>query len=368
MKNLQFTNAFKDLEDPRSIKTQRHNFLEILITALCATVCGAEGWEDMTLYGKSNELWLKCFLKLENGIPCPDTYRRVFSSIRPGSFEDAFRAWTRNLFEATEEKILALDGKKIRSSNPINLISAWCHGNNGLCLAQKEIKEGGSEISELPELLKILEIKGCLLTMDAAHCQKKTMQAVVEGNADYLVSVKGNQPELFHTIKDFFTDLAPEMKIPLMVKNDVEKGHGRVETRKYTVSGEVEWMPCLPQWPGLKSIIMVERGRWIKGKETLETQYYISSLTPDLDKLSRAIRGHWSIENSQHWVLDVTFGEDDTKIRDKNAQKNMALMRKIALNKLSDKKAMLMGQNVSLKQMRKICAWNPSYLLKLLEE
>lgn len=358
--------AFQRVTDPRVDRCKKHSLWEILIIALGSTITGGKGWEDMVFFAEEHEDWLRRFLPLPHGIPSADTFARVFCLLKPREFERIFQLWTTAL-AGCDERIIALDGKEIKGKrNPLKMISAWCKANGGLCFGQHLIPEGSNEISELPELLKILELRGALFTMDAAHCQKKTLEMIVDGGGDYLVTVKGNQGKLHDSLKAFFDGPGAELGAPMVESYQVEKGHGRVEERRVLISSEVEWIDDL-KWAGLRTIAMCESTRTLKDKTTTTRRYFISSSTPDVKRIATAIRDHWHVENKLHWVLDCCFDEDRSKIYARNAQSNLAVMRKISLNKLKIlKREGSKWAKLSYKKMMRLCDLRKEVFLEVL--
>lgn len=363
-----FLEHFESIKDPRMDRTKKHKLIDILAIVICAVLSDAEGWDEIVEFAECKETWLKRFLTLDNGIPSADTIRRVISRIHPSAFQQSFFSWIEAVFGPHKMQHVAIDGKKSGSSEAaIHIVSAWAEAQEGvysdLCLGQVAVADKSNEITAIPELLKILDLKGALLTIDAIGCQKDIVEQIVtENQANYCIAVKANQPELYQTIVEFFDEHTKNYNIPIMTHETVDNQHGRVEHRRYFTSGDIDWFPCLKDWGTVKSIGMVESWVLNGSKESNERRFYILSIAADAGKFAKAVRSHWGIENKLHWVLDVAFSEDASKISDRNAQQNIALIRKMSLNNLQKIKT----KNDSFKRMRKRCGWDEDYLLKTL--
>jgi len=357
---------FTNIDDPRKYNI-RHNLIDIITIAICALICGAENWVDVEQYGKSKYGWLKQFLQLPNSIPSHDTFGRVFSLLDPKQFNDAFTCWWQSIQTLIHKKHVAIDGKTLRASydkalgkSAIHMVSAWAV-ENGIVLGQVKTDEKSNEITAIPELIKQLELQDAIVSIDAMGCQKSIAKQIIDKQADYVFSLKGNHSLLHDQIKMFFQDNAnPCTEFDLFESTDGD--HGRIEIRRYSTTDDIDWLQGKEQWPGLKTITMVQRKRHIDDKISDETSYYISSIKKDAKKIARAIRGHWHIENSLHWVLDVSFDEDRCRVRKDHAPANMATLRHIVLNLIKQEKSF----KGSVKTKRLKAAWENSYLLKIL--
>lgn len=362
--------AFADLADPRWRKC-RYPLDEILLCALSAVLCGVEDWETMRLWGQSQLAWLRTILPFSNGIPSPDTFRRVFSALSPTVFERCFIEWVGTLCPQLAGCHVAIDGKTVRGSRTadwaaLHLVSAWCSAN-GLALGQVATEQKSNEITAIPMLLQALELKGATVTIDAMGAQREIAQTIVDAQADYVLAVKDNQPTLARAIEDWFS-AATQGKLEHSYWEHVthDKGHGRRETRICRVTDDVAWLVGIGQdWAGLRRLAMVESHRTVNGKTCVECRYFISSCQIKAQEMAQAIRAHWGIENGLHWVLDVSWGEDAHQTRDRTAARNLALLRKITLN-LARQQPLQGGKRISLKNVRNLAAWDVNYRNRLL--
>lgn|SRR5512138_804618 len=362
---------FSAIDDPRIDRSKLHKLIDILVIAICATICGAEGWEDFELFGHCKLDWFKSFLDLPNGIPSPDTFRRVFARLDPIQFQQAFLDWVRSVTRLTDGEVVAIDGKQLRRSydsatgkHAIAMVSAWAEENR-LVLGQVRVDEKSSEITAIPELLRVLEISGCIVTTDALGCQTEIAAAIIAKQADYVLAVKGNQNHLFEDVVGYFDWALGEggKQTHYTCDETIDGDHGRVEVRRCYATDDIDWLRRKSEWKGIGAIVMVESERSIGGQEaSRERRYYISSLEADAKQLNRVIRSHWSIENSLHWVLDIAFREDDSRIRKDHGPENVATLRHIALNLLKQDKSIKVG----IKSKRKNAGWDERYLLKVL--
>jgi len=368
----EFVEHFSVIPDPRVDRTKKHILIDILFMGVCTVLCGGEGFTDMQDFSTMREEWLRKYLELPWGIPSHDTFRRVFSILDPSALTQCFMAWSEALHEATGGEVIALDGKTIRhsfdtaSGQPaLHIISAWA-SENGLALGHVKVDNKTNEITALPDLLKMLSIRGRTITMDAMGCQKDLAEQIVDGGGDYVLCVKANQGSLHEDVKWFFGECEDFSGVEHTYYESVEKDHGRIEVRKcWAVEGEAKWLGFGEEWKGLRSIAAVRGERIIRGKSSVDTRYYISSLPGDAKKISLAVREHWAIENSLHYVLDVTMNEDMSRVRKDSAPENLATLRRIALNILSKDKTEMKGRP-SMRRRMKRAAWARDYLAQLL--
>lgn len=361
---------FKDIKDPRIERNKRHRLLDVIVVSLLAILCGAEGWEDIERYGRAKKEWLKKFLLLENGIPSHDVYRRVFNRLIPEQIEQCFLAWIRSIKSDIPREVIAIDGKTIRGSfnrqrglKAAHLVSAWA-SENRLVFAQVKVDEKSNEITAIPELLSMIALKGCIVTIDAMGCQYAIADRIVWEEADYLFSLKGNQSGLHDDVVEYFreTDLATSDE-DVRVHRTMDVDHGRIETRIHAVTADVAWLTERhAAWHTIRSIGMIEGRREIGDSVTTDRRYYLSSLPADPELFATAARSHWGIENSLHYVLDVAFREDACRIKSGHAPENLAFIRKMAMTLVrSDTES-----KSSLKGRLKNLAWSNDYLEKLL--
>ena len=364
---------FSKVNDPRRDRTKDHKLIDIIAIAICAVICGAEGWVDIENFGNSKLSWLKTFLELPNGIPSHDTFGRVFSLIDAQAFQLAFYEWVWAVNDIIQGQIINIDGKRLRGSGDerlgkraIYMVSAWAEENK-LVLGQRKVDEKSNEITAIPELLKMLALSGCLVTIDAIGTQTNIAKTIVEANADYVLSVKENQGHLYEDISVLFAvDQAQNFKYASFeYAKTTNKGHGRIDIRECWSTSHPEYLNLIrngQNWIGLKSIAMVICTRIIDGKETRRVRFYISSLPSNADRLLYAVRRHWSIENELHWVLDVAMNEDHSRVRKDQSPENFAVLRHIALNLLKQEKTARGG--IHAKQLQ--AGWKEDYLLKVL--
>lgn len=361
---------FADLPDPRIDRCKDHALIDILMIAILATICGAEHFTEMETFGKAKRDWLKTFLELKNGIPSHDTIARVFASLKPAAFQERFAAWVQAVRNVTEDEVIGIDGKTARGSHnkaagikPLHLVSAWA-SRNRLVLGQIKVDEKSNEITAVPELLRLLDIKGCIVTMDALNTQKEIAQEICEQGADYVMALKKNHPTLHTEVEGIFEAVREDDNADCSISTteSIETNHGRTETRRCWSVEAPNWMTGFSEWPHLQSLILVESTRQIKEQSTTELRYYLSSLPPNAERAAKAVREHWGVENSLHWVLDVAFREDDSRVRVGNAPENLALVRKVTHNLLQQEKTLKRG----VKTKRLMAGWDEVYLLKIL--
>jgi predicted transposase YbfD/YdcC len=376
---LSLIEHFKTIKDPRVDRTKDHELIDVLVIALCCLLCGGESFNDMEDFGEAKHEWFKTFLKLGNGIPSHDTFNRVFQVLDPKQFLDCFLSWTQSLRQAVAQEIVALDGKALRRAiskkqSPKYIVSAWADSNN-LVLGQLKVEDKSNEITAVPQLLRVLELAGCIVTIDAMGCQKKIAKEIIEADADYVLALKGNQQKVHEEVKTFLDStveeqqksrpngaVLPQELAALQKCETVEKDHGRTEIRRYYQSSYLDWFADKAKWEGLQSVGMVESVRQTDEKTTTERRYYLCSLKLDVQTFARAVRGHWAVENKLHWTMDVCFREDQSRARAGYAAENLATLRRLALNLLKREHSKKRG--IKGKQLN--AGWDHAYLLKLL--
>lgn len=359
---------FKTLPDPRIERKKLHKFGDIIFMTITAVICGCDNWDDIEEFGIGNYEWLKTVLELPNGIPSHDTFNRVFSLIDPVALQQCFIAWVQSVTQITEGRIISIDGKRMCNSGEggskaiIHMVSAWSNANN-MVLAQQKVNDKSNEITAIPALLKVLDIQGCLVTIDAMGCQQDIASAIINKEADYVLAVKGNQGHLHDDIKEAF-----EQDNEVLSETQLNMGHGRIEKRTCSVINNTDWVCKKTKWEGLQTLIRIQSERTKKIGATTETQtrYYISSRKADAAFFNHAVREHWGIENKLHWILDVAFGEDKSNKRAGNAAENFSFINKIALNLLQSYDDRRGAKKFSVSTKRKKCGWNKEYLLTVL--
>ena len=364
------TSYFGNLEDPRTDHTRRHKLIDILTIAICGVICGADSWVDLEIFGKSKEGWLKGFLELPNGIPSHDTFGRVFSLLDAQQFRDCFSAWVQAVSAVTRGQVIAIDGKTVRRSHDkslgkaaIHMVSAWA-SENRLVLGQTKVAEKSNEITAIPELLALLDVSGCIVTIDAMGCQKEIARLIIEDSGDYVLALKENQGQLYREVKELFEDEDLVAKVGDFHET-VNKGHGRLERRRcWSIADQecVSYLNSSGEWRGLQSVTKVTGERRIGEEVSMESRYFISSLPGDAKQLLWAVREHWGIENSLHWVLDIAFREDESRVRKGHGPENLATMRHMALNLIRQETSSKGG----VKARRLRAGWDEDYLLKVL--
>ena len=368
--DLSFAHHFAELTDPRIDRSRLHDLLDIVAIAVCAVVAGAESWDDIEEFGNAKHAWLGTFLALPNGIPSHDTFRRLFERLDPDEFQRCFLRWIEALHEATERQVIAIDGKSLRRSfdrakgqSALHLVHAWAAANH-LLLGQVAVDEKSNEITAIPKLLRMLELTGAIITIDAMGCQKEIARTIREQGADYMLALKGNHEHLFERVKAFFDEARADlMKGPdIRYHREWDGGHGRTECRRCWATSDLSWLEGREEWKDLKSVVMIEAERFIGDALSVEARYYLSSLPDDAPLLNEAARSHWSVENALHWVLDVTFHEDCSRIKKENAPENFGLLRRLALCLL--KKEPTSKRSIKGKRLR--ASWDDGYLLRVL--
>ena len=361
---------FGELKDPRAAHSIEHKLIDILIITICATICGANDWEAIAQYGRTKQDWLKTWLELPNGIPSPDTFNRVFARLKPEELQKCFMGWMQAVQTVTNGELLNIDGKTLRgakeagnSRSLIHMVSVWSASQH-LVLGQQKVSEKSNEITAIPVLLKLLAIRGCLVSIDAMGCQTEIAKVIIEQGADYVLALKGNQGDLHTDVVQLFTAARKQdfKNIEHQFDSTVSKGHGRIETRRYWTMGNTEYLLGAQKWSGLKSIGMVESQREMNGKVSIEQRYYILSIESDVHRFAAAVRSHWSIENQLHWILDVGFAEDTAQSCSGYNAENLAVIRHIGINLLSRDKE----SKVGVKTRRLQAGWDDNYLKTVL--
>ncbi len=383
---LPLTQHFAGLDDPRVERTKLHRLLDIVAIALCAVIAGAESWDDIALFGQTKADWLKQFLALPNGIPSHDTFNRVFAALDPEQFRAGFQSWMQAVAEALPThgaQVIAVDGKTVRRSHDrhhgksaIHMVSAWATQTQ-LVLAQVKVEEKSNEITAIPDLLRTLELAGCLVSIDAMGCQRAIAEQIVAQGADYILALKDNQPDLLDEVADCFmlADAEPFDGMGHDQQTSVGKAHGRLELHHHTILADpahLAWLQAEQHWPGLQALGRVHVERRSLDPDTPltrpahEVRYYLLSRVVSAEVFGAAVRSHWGIENQVHWVLDVTFHEDASRMRTGYAAENVAVLRHIALNLLRQHATASARGPRSLKAKRLKAAWDHDYLLQIL--
>ena len=369
---VSFHEYFATLTDPRcpQAPNSRHLLMDILIIAVCAVIGGAEGWEDIEEYGKAQAEWFADLLDLPHGIPGHDTFRRVLSRLDPEELTQCFIAWTQALSEVSGGDIVSIDGKTLRHSfdqatatAAIHMVSAWASANR-LVLGQLKVDEKSNEITAIPELLRLLDLTGAVVTIDAMGCQKEIAKTITAQEADYVLALKDNHPTLSAAVTLFLNDARDTgfADIEHAYHETVDGDHGRIETRRYWITSAIEWLGAKASWANLQSIGMVEARRERGDTVQIDTRYFLTSLPAHAGRFAQAVRQHWGVENSLHWVLDVSFQEDACRIRKEKGAQTFAVLRHIALNLLRREPHHKRG----IKARRKRAGWDHDYLVQVL--
>jgi predicted transposase YbfD/YdcC len=360
---------FAELTDPRR-RPPTYPLINVVCIALCAVICGADDFVAIAAWGESKKDWLAKFLDLRNGIPSHDRFNAILGALKPAEFERCFLSWITALHELTHGQVVAIDGKTLRrsfdaasSKSAIHMVSAWATANH-ISLGQVVVDAKSNEITAIPKLLEILELSGCLVTIDAMGCQTEIAQTIVDAGGDYVLAVKGNQPTLYAGIADFFQEHLQDdfARVKVSRHETTESGHGRQEHRCYFVCPVPEDLPDAKRWPHLKAIGLALTEVTRNGQTQGEVRYYILSRKLAVKKFAAAVRGHWSIENSLHWQLDVSFQEDQSRIRKRHADANFSILRRTALSMLKNNRS----RKIGVKNKRLSAGWDDSYLQELL--
>lgn len=366
-----FLNHFENLDDPRIDRKKLYPLDEILLTVLCGSICGAQSWRDFVLFGQEKQDFLLQFLPYKNGMPSKNTYARVLSSLAPEKFKACFIGWVQS-FQKALGSMIAIDGKTLRKSfdkatdqSAIHMVSAFA-SDAKLVLGQQKVSGKSNEITAIPKLLDLLSLEGTTVTIDAMGTQKKIAAKIIDKKADYVLALKRNHSDLYKDVELFFSKEIKDKSSPHIIEKfeEFDKGHGRIEKRICYTSSELSWLDKREDWCGLESISMVESEVIKGGKRSYDRRYFISSLSADPRIISHAVRSHWSIENSLHWVLDVTLNEDNSRVRKDHAAENMAMIRHITLNMLQNTKKTY--KDISLKALQKKAGWGDPTLHKIL--
>jgi predicted transposase YbfD/YdcC len=358
---------FADLEDPRIDRNQRHRLTDIVTIAICAVICGAETWVDIADFGRIKEPWFRTFLALPHGIPSHDTFGRVFARLNPVQLQTGFLSWVKATFARIDPPVVAIDGKALRGSQekvhgiaPLAMVSAWATEHR-LVLGQLQVDEKSNEITAIPALLDLLDITGCTITIDAMGCQRKIAEQIITQGGEYVLVLKGNHSHLYQDVMAVFAQRRTDGRPEVASLETRGTGHGRDEIRSYEIIAVGDEIRQRDAWRGLRSIGKVEATRYLDGKYTTHTRYFRCSIPADVHRFANAVRAHWQIENAVHWVLDVAFHEDASRIRIENGPQNMAVLRHMALNLLRTE-----ASRGSIKTKRLRAGWDQAYFLQVL--
>ena len=356
-----------EVEDPRKSINRKYRIDEILFVSLCAMLAGAEGYTDMESFGQSRKDWFCKHLPFKEGIPSHDTIRRLFCLLDGQSFLQTLVNWTESIRDNVSAEVVAIDGKSLRRTGKtkdkiLHVVNAWA-ARNRMVLGQLKVDGKSNEITAIPELIGMLELSGCIVTLDAMGTQKNIAKEIHEADADYVLCLKDNHPTAYEEITSFLDDAIEKAEDHLSYDEDYDKGHRRIETRKAWITENIQWFADRKEWENLRSVGIIESTRDINGEKTVQRRYYLSSLPADAKVFSKAVRTHWRVENSLHWVLDVSLNEDQSRARTENAAQNLSLLRKWCIN--------LFHQPIehpvkSIRARQKMAAWDMNYLVKLL--
>ena len=360
---------FSTLKDPRIDRNKSHQLIDIIVLAISAIASGADGWEAIEDFGKTKLNWLRQYVPLKNGVPSHDCIAYVLTRLSLSGFRQCFMSWTQAVTQQTRGEIIAVDGKTARGSrdrknnrSPLHMVSAWACENR-LVLGQEATQEKSNEITAIPKLLSLLELKGCIVTLDAMGCQRAIVQQIIDEEGDYVIGLKGNQGNLHEAVEDFFDEAQKQQfkGVSHDYREELDKDHGRLEIRRYWISDDLYSLPERQKWQGLRSIGMVERECWQGEHHTMERRYFINSIEARAATFAKAVRGHWGVENPLHWRLDVILGDDASRIRKGNGPAIMTSIRYLCMNLFEQE-----GSSISLAKKRRKAAWDDDYRAKVL--
>jgi predicted transposase YbfD/YdcC len=363
---------FAALEDPRSANRIEHLLMDIVLITICAVICGAEDWGEVEEYGLAKQTWLESFLSLPNGIPSNDTFNRLFARLCPEQLQQCFLNWVQAVYHITAGQVIAIDGKTLRGSRErgnhrslIHMVSAWATENH-LVLGQRKVDEKSNEITAIPELLRVLDLEGATVTIDAMGCQTEIAAQIVEQKGNYVLSLKGNQTHLHEDVIELFEQAVAQhfQGLPYDLYETQEEGHGREERRRYWVVSDITSLPGRKKWANLTAVGCMESHRIVGNKISTEKRYYLLSQPLAAERFAQTVRGHWGIENQLHWVLDVGFREDESRGTLGHSAENLAVIRHIAVNLITMEKSAKVGTRAK----RKKAGWDDQYLFKILAQ
>lgn len=361
---------FGNVPDPREDNSS-HRLVDIIAIVICASICGADTWNDIEEFARAKRRWLEGFLELPHGIPSHDTFSRVFARLDPQVLSERFHSWVAELRRSLEGEVVNIDGKTSRRSHdraggrsPLHTVSAWAH-DAGLVLARQAVEEKSNEITAIPKVLELLELCGCVVTIDAMGTHSDIAEQIVDADAEYVLALKGNQATLYEEVGEYFEGIEESSELPPHIDyhKSVDTDHGRTEVRECWATADIEWIASKSSWKNLATICMVKTVRTIAEQESeRKTRYFITSLNPDAQRIGEVVRSHWAVENSLHWVLDIAFRDDECRKRKDNSAENFSIIRHLTLNLLKQEKTC----KRSIKGKRLLAGWDESYLEKVL--
>lgn len=362
--------TFGELEDPRIDRTKRHSLINVLVMSLCATICGADGWDELVDFCDARQKWFETFLDMPNGVPSADTFRRVFERLDPKAFQECFTKFVSALARDLSGEVVAIDGKTLRGlvekagkEAQLHFVHVWATSQK-LLLAQQAVEGAQGEMGAIPRLLALLDLEGAIITTDANSCTAPVTRAIIESKADYVLAVKGNRGRFYDHVVNAFAERKPATGIK--THGRVEEGHGRKESRIVSVLEPDDWpwrTKNNGEWAGLRTAVRIERRReTLDGKSLADVHYYVSSLPPDAERIAKAIRAHWDVENGLHWLLDVAFEDDDRKVRNARAAENLAIIARMAFTLVKRDPTRKRG----VARSRKKAGWDTDYLAHVL--